>query len=117
MASRWRAAESLTGMAARAGNWLGVRIGQSSAAVAGADADAQDGSGEGFQLAAGGAAVRWRGRSPAWTPATSIANTAVTAPDKNAAIANVTIAGGISLRRSGRLIWRPLRGLLRFPCT
>jgi len=61
-----------------------------------------------------GWAVRWRGRSPAWTPTTRIANTAVTAPDKNAAIANVTIAGGISLRRSGRLIWRPLRGLLRF---
>ena len=41
-----------TGMATRAGNVLGVRIGQSSAVVAGANADAQDGSGEGFELAA-----------------------------------------------------------------
>src|SRR6266516_3242308 len=65
-----------TRMAWRAGNLLGVRIGQSS------------------------------GRSPARTPTTSIANTAVTAPDKNAAMTNKTTAEAISGLRFRHLIGR-----------
>jgi hypothetical protein len=39
-------------------------------------------------------------------PAASITNTAVTAPDKNAAITSVTVAEVISLRRFRRLVWQ-----------
>ena len=52
-----------------------------------------------------GAVVRGR-RSLARMAATRITKTAVTVPDKNAAIAGKTIAGDISPRRSGHLIGR-----------
>ena len=71
-------------------------------------------AGQGFQLAArcGGQAA---GRSPARMPATSITNTAITAPDKNAAITSVTVAEVISLRRFRRLIWRCGHEVSPFP--
>src|SRR6516162_729719 len=96
----------LAAMAARSGNWLGLLIGQSSGSSLVRTPTLRTVRVRASSRPRGGAVVRRRWRSPAWTPTTSIANTAATAPDKNAAITNRTTAGAISGRHFRRLIWR-----------
>src|SRR5512135_3758753 len=102
-------------MAARTEDWLGVRIGQSSGWLSVRKPTPQMVRARDSSWPVGGAAVRWPGRSPAWITATSIANTAVTTPDKNAAMAIEMTAGDISLRRFGRLIERDVSRVSPFP--
>src|SRR5690242_12475885 len=102
-------------MAARAGNWVGVRIDQPSGVAPVRTPTPTMARVRDSSWPRGAAAVRWPGRSPAWMPATSIANTAVTAPDKNAAMATEMTAGDISLRRFRRLIGRYASRVSPFP--
>src|SRR6266516_7711248 len=95
-----------TRMAWRAGNLLDGRIGQSSGRSPARTPTPRTDRVRASRWPSGGAAVRWRGRSPAWTPTTRIANTAVTAPDKNAAMTSKTTVEAISGLRFRHLIGR-----------
>ena len=102
-------------MAAWAGGWVSVRIGQSSGSPSMRTPAPKMVRARDSSWPCGGAVVRWPGRSPAWVMAASIVNTAVTTPDKNAAMAVEMTAGDISLRRFGRLIGRAGSRVSPFP--